>query len=109
MLALRLWPAAMRRVCVPIAAAPRRASISSGSIRPVVQDPQVVQTGMLTWTDYPGLSKPAPLVSGPVEFSGMETGIRRRPPTLGEHTDQVLASVGYSPSEIAGLRERRIV
>ena len=75
----------------------------------VVQDPQVVQTGMLTWTDYPGLSKPAPLVSGPVEFSGMETGIRRRPPTLGEHTDQVLVSVGYSPSEIAGLRERRIV
>ncbi len=70
---------------------------------------QVVQTGMLTWTDYPGLPKPAPLVSGPVEFSGMDTGIHRRPPTLGEHTDQVLGSVGYSASEIAGLRARRIV
>ncbi len=75
----------------------------------VIEDPQVVQTHMLTWTDYPGLSKPAPLVSGPVEFSGMDTGIHRRPPTLGEHTDQVLASVGYSPADIAGLRERRIV
>ena len=75
----------------------------------VIEDPQVVQTGMLTWTDYPGLSKPAPLVSGPVEFSGMDTGIRLRPPMLGEHTDQVLGGVGYSTSEIAGLRERRIV
>lgn len=75
----------------------------------VIEDPQVVQTQMLTWTDYPGLSRPAPLVSGPVEFSGMDTGIRLRPPMLGEHTDQVLGSVGYGASEIAGLRERRIV
>lgn len=75
----------------------------------MIEDPQVVQTKMLTWTDYPGLSKPAPLVSGPVEFSGMDTGIRQRPPTLGEHTDQILASVGYSAAEITGLRERRIV
>ena len=75
----------------------------------VLADEQVVATGMLTWVDYPGLPKPAPLVSGPVEFSGMDAGIRARPPTLGEHTDQVLASIGYSAQEIAGLRERRIV
>lgn len=75
----------------------------------VIEDPQVVQTGMLTWTDYPGLSKPAPLVAGPVEFFGMDTGIRQRPPMRGEHADQVLGSVGYSASDIAGLRECRIV
>lgn len=75
----------------------------------VIEDPQVVQTHMLTWTDYPGLSGPAPLVSGPVEFSGMDTRIRQRPPTLGEHTEQILASVGYSPEDIAGLRQRSIV
>ena len=73
------------------------------------QNSQVVETGMLTWVDYPGLSKPAPLVSGPVEFSDMDAGIRQRPPKLGEHTDQVLASVDYSAQEIRGLRDCRIV
>ena len=28
-----------------------------------------------------------------------------RSPLLGEHTDEVLAALGYSPAEVAGLRE----
>ena len=89
-----------------------KASIPAGPLLSplqVLDNEQVVGTDMLTWTDYPGLPKAAPLVSGPVEFSEMDAGIRRRPPTLGEHTDQVLASIGYSAQEISGLRERRIV
>jgi crotonobetainyl-CoA:carnitine CoA-transferase CaiB-like acyl-CoA transferase len=74
-----------------------------------LQDEHVLATGMLTWTDYPGLPKPVPLVSGPIEFSAMDTGIRLRPPTLGEHTDQVLQALGYSSGDIAGLRERRVI
>jgi crotonobetainyl-CoA:carnitine CoA-transferase CaiB-like acyl-CoA transferase len=31
------------------------------------------------------------------------------PPELGEHTDEVLASVGYSPADIAALRQRGAV
>jgi formyl-CoA transferase len=29
----------------------------------------------------------------------------RRSPLLGEHTDEVLAALGYEPAEIAALRE----
>ena len=36
-------------------------------------------------------------------------GIQRRPPTLGEHTDQVLTDLGYGADEIAALRAERIV
>ena len=35
--------------------------------------------------------------------------IRRPPPKLGEHTDEVLAEAGFAASEIAGLREREVV
>lgn len=72
-------------------------------------DPQVQATELLHWVDYPGLPKPAPLVKGPVEFTGFDTGIRLRPPTLGEHTDLILGQLGYSAGEIADLRARRVV
>ena len=74
-----------------------------------LQDEHVLATGMLTWTDYPGLPKAAPLVSGPIEFSAMDTGIRMRPPTLGEHTDEVLQGLGYTGGDISSLRERRVI
>ncbi len=35
--------------------------------------------------------------------------IRTRPPLLGEHTDDVLAEIGYGAAEVAGLRDRGIV
>jgi crotonobetainyl-CoA:carnitine CoA-transferase CaiB-like acyl-CoA transferase len=75
----------------------------------VIGNEQVVQTHMLSWIDYPGLARPAPLVGGPVEFSEMDTGIRQRPPVLGEHTERVLAGLGYGMQEISDLRARRVV
>jgi crotonobetainyl-CoA:carnitine CoA-transferase CaiB-like acyl-CoA transferase len=36
-------------------------------------------------------------------------GIDRPPPTLGEHTDEVLAEAGYSDAEIKALREEGVV
>ena len=70
-----------------------KARIPAGPLLSPLQtldDAQVKATGLLTWVDYPGLPRPAPLVPGPVQFGAFDTGIRLRPPTLGEHTDQIL-------------------
>ena len=71
--------------------------------------PQVKAANLLHYTDFPGLSTPAPISAPPIRLSETPGEIRRRPPTLGEHTDEILLSVGYSESDIAKFRELRVV
>jgi crotonobetainyl-CoA:carnitine CoA-transferase CaiB-like acyl-CoA transferase len=35
--------------------------------------------------------------------------LRRRPPTLGEHTQQILAELGYDEASIAELRRKGVI
>ena len=70
---------------------------------------QVTAQGFLEPTAYPGLPSLAPVARMPVDFGGAETGIRRRAPTLGEHTDEILAELGFDAAEVAELRRKRVV
>lgn len=72
-------------------------------------DPHVQAMGILNPVDYPGLPKAAPVVGTPVLLSETPGRITRRPPTLGEHTDEVMTEIGYSPEDIAALRARRVI
>jgi len=65
--------------------------------------------GLLVDTQYPGLSQPVPLAPTPVDLSETPGGFRRRAPTLGEHTDEILAELGYRPEQIAELRTRNVI
>lgn len=75
----------------------------------VLDDPHIAAKGLFQAVEYPGLEKPAPLMKTPVELSETPGEIRSRPPTLGEHTDQIMQELGYSEAEIAQLREIRVV
>ncbi|RLA47711.1 MAG: CoA transferase, partial [Gammaproteobacteria bacterium] len=72
-------------------------------------DPHVQAMGVLNPVEYPGLSKAAPVAGTPVVLSETPGTIRHRPPTLGEHTDEVLTELGYSEQEIAELRDKRVI
>src|SRR5947208_6760966 len=54
-----------------------------------------------TFVTYDDIVQPAPAP----RFSRTEVAIQRRPPTPGEHTDEVLHDWGFEPVEITALRE----
>jgi crotonobetainyl-CoA:carnitine CoA-transferase CaiB-like acyl-CoA transferase len=47
----------------------------------------------------------ARVAAGPVQFDMETTAVRRRAPKVGEHTDEVLAELGFTTTEIAALRD----
>ena len=75
----------------------------------VLDDPHIAAKGLFQPTEYPGLDTPAPLMRTPVELSETPGEIRSRPPTLGEHTQQIMAELGYSETEIEELRSIRVI
>lgn len=48
-------------------------------------------------------------VASPLRLSATPPVLRRAPPALGQHTQEVLAEMGLSAAEIAGLRERGVL
>lgn len=73
------------------------------TVADVVADDHTAELGLLTDFDHPraaGLR----LVDMPVSADGHRAGHRLAPPLLGQHTDEVLAELGYSPAEVSALR-----
>ena len=69
-----------------------KAMIPSGPVlkpQQTLDDPHIQAMGFFQPIEFPGAPKPAPIAKAPVWLSGTPGSIRRRAPTLGEHTDQI--------------------
>lgn len=74
-----------------------------------LDDPHVQAAGLLRPATFAGLDRPFPLAPHPVEFSASNTGLQRPPPRLGEHTDEILAELGYNAADISRLHDQGVV
>jgi crotonobetainyl-CoA:carnitine CoA-transferase CaiB-like acyl-CoA transferase len=69
----------------------------------VFADPQVQSRDMRITVPHP-LSGTVDLIGNPLKLSATPVTYRRPPPTLGQHTDEVLRELGLGDADIAALR-----
>ena len=93
------WEARLTKADVPCS--------SIWKIDEIVKHPQLASRDVLQTVD----SKfgPMTLVGAGFRLAHGSPGIDRPPPTLGEHTDEVLAEAGYAASDIERMRRDAII
>lgn len=79
------------------------ASISVRLILVIVQ-----ARGMVTEVDHPACG-PIKLVNTPIKYSHATPGVRSPPPTLGQHTDEILGEFQYKAEDIARLKQEGVL
>jgi crotonobetainyl-CoA:carnitine CoA-transferase CaiB-like acyl-CoA transferase len=87
------------------------AGIPAGPINTVAQaltDPHVKARKMAVTLDHPTAGA-VTMTGNPAKFSATPSAARTAPPLLGQHTDEVLHSLGYADGDIAALREAKVI
>ncbi len=88
-----------------------RAGVPCGPINrvdDVVNDPQVQARNMIAELSHPNV--PALRIpNSPLKLAETPPDIKRPPPLLGQHNDEILAEMGYEPGAIATLRNRGVI
>jgi CoA:oxalate CoA-transferase len=79
------------------------------TIDKALSDPQTLSRNMVVEIDYVN-DKKLKIVGNPIKMSEIEQEVFRRPPRLGEHTEEILKKIlHYSPETIEELRQQKII
>jgi crotonobetainyl-CoA:carnitine CoA-transferase CaiB-like acyl-CoA transferase len=77
------------------------------SLKEALDDPQVRHNGMVIEMDHP--QGKIRVVGTPIKLGETPASVRYAPPLLGQHNDEILASLGYKGDEIAKLRSDSVI
>ena len=75
----------------------------------VIKQPVAQVNKALTATENIASVASITTVASPLRLTATPPVLRRAPPSLGEHTDEVLAELGLDATQIAALRDRGVV
>ena len=87
------------------------AKVPAGPVNDILQmhlDPQVMARDMVIELEHTTAGKVQAL-GHPVKFSRTPTKVACAAPTLGQHTQQVLSQMGYTPMEIKEFIQSKAV
>ena len=91
------WVEALKAVGVPCGPV--------NDLEHVFADPQVTARGMRIEMAHPSAAGPVPLIASPIKMSATPPDYRHAPPTLGQHTDEVLGELlDMGEAELQALR-----
>ena len=77
------------------------------SMKELAEEPSLRTTGTIVEVDHPTRGKYL-TVGNPIKLSDSATDVTRSP-LLGEHTDEVLAELGFNRDDIAGFRSAKVI
>jgi crotonobetainyl-CoA:carnitine CoA-transferase CaiB-like acyl-CoA transferase len=90
----------------------KTAGVPSGAVRDVaevLEDPQILVREMVASVEHAALGS-VRVLGVPIKLSQNPGSVRTGPPTLGQHTDEVLRQdLGFTDSDIRLLRDKRAI
>ena len=80
------------------------------TVKDVVESPQLAARGFWENVEHPELGTTITYPGYPIKISGHPCKVRRRPPFIGEHNEEIYAGeLGFSERELAALKKRGVI
>ena len=79
------------------------------SVKQALDDPQTAARRMIETVEHPAIG-PLKMLGTPFKLSATPTSVRRAPPTLGQHADEILREeLGLDAAKIAALKRDKVI